>query len=72
LNQERWLDQPAEVASGGARRNGSGWYIKPETAEWDAWKRYGIKHSVGDIIYGMKVAEQEGKEFHVKDRWPPR
>jgi len=72
LNQERWLDQPAEVASGGARRNGSGWYIKPDTAEWDAWAKYGRKHCVGDIIYGMKIAEEKGTEFHVKDRWPPR
>lgn len=72
LNQDRWLDEPAVVTFSGVRKNGTGWYIKPDSREWDAWKLYGIKHSVGDIIYGMKVAEEKGVEFHVKDRWPPR
>jgi hypothetical protein len=76
LTWKNWMREASRrgsrQASSAARRNGSGWYIKPESAEWDAWAKYGRKHSDGNLIYGMRAAEQKGLEFHVKDRWPPR
>jgi hypothetical protein len=70
LNQERWLDQPAEVATAGARRNGTGYYVKLGSSQADAWQRYAHKHN-DPLIYKFR-GKADGDEVHVPSEWPPR
>jgi hypothetical protein len=56
-------------SGGAARKNGTGWYIKRDSAEYEAWWRHSQKISdyklQGKLQFG-------GDEINVPSRWPTR
>jgi hypothetical protein len=67
-NAKEWA--AAKPDSGGAaRKNGSGWYIKRDSAEYEAWWRHA--HKISDYKLQGKL-QYGGDEILVQSRWPSK
>ena len=51
----------------GIRKNGTGWYITPDSDEYEAWKKYALKISDYSLLSRLKYNTGEVK---VPTRWP--
>ncbi len=68
----KWMAKALEFSALGsppttARRNGSGWYIKPDSDEYNAWMKYALK--ISDYSLQGRLKYNTG-EIKVASRWP--
>jgi hypothetical protein len=68
-----WMTKAKEFAAssggGAARKNGTGWYIKRDSAEYEAWWRHA--HKISDYKLQGKL-QYGGDEILVQSRWPSK
>jgi hypothetical protein len=67
-----WLEKDAQAPPNGVRRNGTGWYIKAGSDEFEAHMRDAMQYHDNDKRWGMEAAKTKGEEYHVAERFPRR